>query len=208
MSAPPAEGAALACFLGSPFARMARAPIREWALPVAEVEQEFPPAPDLFLWSPLGQVPALSVDGRRFFPTLPVLERLWSLAAEPGAAYRPAEERQTLLTALQAGDALVAGLYQGWAGLRRVAEDQVGLDPAARNPERAGVVFDWLDGMAEAGALRPGVTLPGVAAACVALWSGARGGPDLSRPALAPIIAGLAGRASFRATAPQAWAPS
>src|SRR5688572_23165989 len=108
---------------------MARVIVREWALPVEEIECPFPPPPEFFEKTPLGQVPVLLIDGVAVFPTLLVLERLWTMAGNPAHAYRPDQDRQVLLTILQAGDALVAALYQDWAGLRPVGPNHIGYDP-------------------------------------------------------------------------------
>ena len=196
--------AELAYFPGSPFARMARVLAREWSLPVDEVEVPFPPPPSLYELSPLGQVPVLSVGSERVFPTLMVLDRLWRMAGAPTSAFTPAD-RQALAVALAAGDALVAALYQSWAGLQPVGENHVGYDPRERNLERYERVLGWLG---ERGRLRDGLTLPGVAVTCVLLWSDARGGPAWwGHGRLDRLVAGLATRPSFRQTEPQAWRP-
>ena len=80
--------ARLAYTPGSPFARMARVSIREWALAVEEVEVAFPPPPEIFAVNPLGQVPVLTVGGEAVFPTFLILERLWSMAGRPRARLR------------------------------------------------------------------------------------------------------------------------
>ena len=123
-------------FPGSPVARMARVLVREWRLPIEEREVRFPPPDELFESNPLGQVPVLVLGDERVFPTLIVLERLWALAGAPASAYAPEGERQLLLTTLQAGDALVAALYQRWAGLGPSGANSIGYDPGARNLAR------------------------------------------------------------------------
>lgn len=196
--------ARLAYFPGSPFARMARVLVREWALPVTEQEHPFPPPDALFALNPLGQVPVLDLGDEQVFPTLLVLERLWTFAGQPTAAYAPEVERPILLTTLQAGDALVAALYQRWAGLQAVGPNHIGYDPAERNLARFASVLGWLD----AGRLRDGVTLTGVAAACLVLWADARGGPAWwGHAALERLVETLSERESFRATRPQLWTP-
>lgn len=194
----------LAYFPGSPFARMARVLAREWRLPVAETEVPFPPPDWLYEINPLGQVPVLSVGGERVFPTVLVLERLWRIAGSPPDAYLPGD-RSALTVALAAGDALVAALYQRWAGLRPVDHNHVGYDPSTRNLERFTRVLDWLG---EGDRLRDGPTVPGVAVACLLLWSDARGGPAWwGHGRLDRLVAGFATRSSFRATEPQPWRP-
>lgn len=196
--------ARLAYFPGSPFARMARVLVREWQLEIEETELPFPPPASLFDLNPLGQVPVLLLGDERLFPTLIVLERLWAMAGAPAAAYAPEKERQTLLTVLQAGDALVAAFYQRWAGLGPVGPNHAGHEPAERNLARVAAVLDWL--AAGSGDLRDGVTLTGVALACLVLWADARDGLDWRRHArLQDVVDALAARESFRQTIPQPW---
>lgn len=94
------------------------------------------------------------------------------MAGFPDDAYRPPQERQALQVALQGGDALVVWKYIGWTGLGPVGPTTIGFDLAARSCNRFRSVLDWL----AAGRLRPGVTLPGIAAAALVLWADARGG--------------------------------
>jgi glutathione S-transferase len=198
--------AALAVTPGSPFARMARVFVREWSLPVTEVEQPFPPSQDVFDHNPLGQVPFLSTGEDTVFPTFLILERLWDMAGRPAAAYDPERDRQLLLTILQAGDALVAALYQGWAGLERVGRDHIGYDPAERHLARFERTLDWAEPRLVSGV--EAVTLPAVSIACLLLWSDARGGPSWRRHrTLASCVAALDGRPSFAETRPQVWRP-
>jgi glutathione S-transferase len=192
--------ASLAYTSGSPFARMARVAIREWGLPVDEIEVAFPPD---FALNPLGQVHVLTVDGTAVFPTLMVLERLASMAGPSGASYDGARDRQVLLTILSAGDALVAAVYQRWAGLGPVGPDQIGYDPADRNLARVRSVLDWLGADARPAALGEGVTLPRVALACLLLWIEVRGGLGWPVPSgIDAIVRELDGRESFRLTRP------
>ena len=201
------EPAKLAYFPGSPFARMARILVIEWGLPVTPVEWSFPPPPELFALNPLGQVPALVLpDGTTRAPTLIVLEALWDMAEAPKAAYDPARDRQTLLTILQAGDAVVASLYQKWAGLEPVGLNLVGYDPGARNLERFDNAMGWAEARVSDGTIAGGITLPGVALAAILLWLEVRGGPDWRhRPGLARLVDELSPRASFEDTRPQPW---
>lgn len=199
----------LAYFSGSPFARMARVLIREWALPVEEVELAFPPTRDLFARNPLGQVPLLTLGERSYFPTLIVVERLWDLAGRPPEAYEPDAERQLLLTILQTGDALASAAYQGWAGLEPIGKNSLGFDPADRNRARADSALVWLAGLYREGGLRPGLTLPAIALACILLWTDARDPIDWRRhPELEALVDPLAARESFMGTAPRAWKPA
>jgi glutathione S-transferase len=197
---------------GSPFARMARVAIREWALPVEEAEVVFPPPAEVSALNPLGQVPVLTVDGQALYPTLIILERLWSMADRSGETtgetYDPARDRQLLLTILSAGDALVAATYQRWAGLGPVGPNVVGYDPAERNLGRVRATLDWLEANPRMAALGASITPPPVALACLLLWIEARGGLGWPvPPGLATIVAALDERESFRLTRPGAWRP-
>ena len=190
---------------GSPFARMARVLVREWRLPIAETEAPFPPPDWVFELNPLGQVPALALGEERLFPTFIILERLWGLAGSPASAYAPEVERQLLVTTLQAGDALVTALYQRWAGLAPAGENHIGYDPAQRHLARFESVLGWI---VAGERLREGLTLSGVAVACLLLWSDARGGPVWSHhEGLGALVQGLAARESFRQTQPPPWQP-
>ena len=202
-------GARLPYFSGSPFARMARVLIDEWALPVATEEWKFPPDPALWDLTPAGQVPVLiEPDRPALFPTLLILERLWDMAGHPPDAYDPAADRQALLATLQAGDALVTAFYIGWTGLREVATNHIGYGLGERQLHRFGSVLDWLETRADAGDLRGGVTLPGVALACLVLWADARDGyPWRGRPGIEAVVDSLAARPSFSSTLPRVWAP-
>jgi len=203
-----ATRALLAVTPGSPFARMARVAIREWALPVEEVEVAFPPPAEVVALNPLGQVPVLSLEGEAIFPTLIILERLWTMAGLRDAAYDPARDRQLLATVLAAGDALVAASDQRWAGLGPVAPNTVGHDPAERHLAPVRATPDWLETNPRMTASGDGVTPPPIALACLMLWIEARGGLGWPvPPRLAETVAPLDRRESFRRTRPPAWRP-
>jgi glutathione S-transferase len=193
---------------GSPFARMARVLVREWQLPISEVQMTFPLPETHFEVNPLGQVPVLDFGEEQVFPTLLVMERLWILAGTPASAYAPEVERQPLLAVLQAGDALVAALYQQWAGLAPAGPNTVGYDPADRNFARVASVLAWLDAGAGGRGLREGVTLPSVAAACLVRWGDARGARAWKLDVLDRSVGDLARRESFLETRPPEWRPS
>lgn len=188
---------------------MARVMVREWNLPVEEIEYPFPPPPELFELNPLGQVPVLRIGREAIFPTFLVLERLWEMAGRPERAYRPDQERQLLLTILQSGDALVAALYQGWAGLRPVGRNHIGYDPAERHLARFQHSLAWFEQRVAGLENREGtVAVPEVAVACLLEWCHARGGPDWHmHKALADVVAGMEQRPSFLATRPHPWRP-
>jgi glutathione S-transferase len=192
----------LAYFSGSPFARMCRVLVSEWSLPVQTIELAFPSTDELRALNPLGQVPVLlRDDGTSLFPTVLIMEELWRMAGSPETAYRNGD-RQTLLTVLLATDAYAAACYQKWSGLRPVARNALGFDLGQRQRDRVVAVLDWV----ERGGVRPGVTLPGVALACLCLWADAREGLDWRRrPRLAAVIDGLAARDSFARTQPRKW---
>ena len=199
--------ARLAYTAGSPFSRMARVCIREWALPVEEAEVAFPPPPETFAVNPLGQVPLLTVGDEAVFPTLLILERLWSMAGRPRAAYDDARDRQVLVTLLQAGDALVAAYYQRWAGLGPVRPNLIGYDPAERHLGRVRATLAWLE--PRSGELGAAVTLPGTVLACLLLWAAARDGLGSPvPPGLGEVVGRLQEREAFKATEPPPWRPS
>jgi glutathione S-transferase len=181
---------------------MARILIREWALDVETVELSFPPGPELFKLNPLGQVPILVRDDETaVYPTLMVLEELHVMHVGPDGTM-DRQQRQFLLTILQAGDAFVAARYQEWTGLGPTGPNTIGYDPAERNLTRFASVLDHLEQMG----LPEGITLPGVALASILLWSDARGGPDWrSRQQLGQLVDGLSVRPSFQATTPPAF---
>ncbi len=189
-------------FPGSPFARMARVLIIEWSLQIRCEELAFPPDDNLFLSNPLGQVPVLIADdGRTYAPSLIVLERLWDMAGKPPGTYSETE-RQTLLTLLQAGDALAAAKYQHWTGLEPVGPNRIGYDPAERNLLRFERVLRWYADRPQ----RQDMNLCEVAMACIVLWAAARGSPEYRNlPGLADRVRALESRASFQATMPPAW---
>ncbi len=193
----------LTYFSGSPFARMCRVMVIEWDLPVEPVEYAFPPGPDMFAINPLGQVPALiRGDGKTIFPTFLVLEALWKMAGRP-STYDADRDRQVLMTILQMTDAYVAACYQRWTGLGPVNRNAIGYDLAARHLDRVNSTLNWLE---TAGSVTPGVTLPGVALACLCLWADARDGLDWRRyPGLAIVVQDLDQRDSFAQTTPRVW---
>lgn len=203
----------LGIFPGSPFARMARVLILEWALPIEVQVYPFPPPPEVFRHTPLGQIPFLLLGDETVFPTSEILERLWAEAGQPTDVFAPERgDRKVVLTTLLAGDAMVAAYYQGWTGLGRVGTNHVDIDLMERNLARLDRALGWLDGLRRTGELRDGLTLGGVAAACIIRW-GADRAPD-ERPLLwrqnrdlAALVDELEARESFRQTAPPPWRP-
>jgi len=148
------------------------------------------------------------VDGEAVFPTLIILERLWSMAARPGDGYGNGRDRQILLTILSAGDALVAATYQRWAGLGPVGPNTIGYDPAERNLARVRSTLDWLETNPRMSDLGAAVTPPAIAVACLLLWIEVRGGLGFPVPPdLAALVRAFDGRESFRLTRPPTWRP-
>jgi glutathione S-transferase len=117
------------------------------------------------------------------------------------------QDDQTLAVLLAMGDALAALKYQDWAGLRPVARNLLGFDPADRNAERANRTLDWLEAEATPAGFIPGVlSVQDIALSTIVLWTEARGGfPWRGRPRLEAIVAACSARSSFTATTPQPW---
>jgi hypothetical protein len=98
----------------------------------------------------------------------------------------------------------VVAKHVGWTGLGPVGANHIGHDLATRSLDRFRRVLGWLD----AGRLRPGLTLPGVAAASLVLWADARGGGhEPVPPPLRALTEALAARPSFRRSVPPPWSP-
>jgi glutathione S-transferase len=206
---------------GSPFARMARVLLREFGIECSEEEiREFPPPAGFFDINPLGQVPVLEDHGKRFFPTHVVLAHILDIAARAertgdlsprlfrDASHREDEQLMTVLLAMS--DMLATAKYQIWAGLDAVQENSLGFNPAERNMERVYRTLDWLEKRATERGFWPDVISPhDVVLACIILWSEARGTIAWrGRPRLEGIVARLAERPSFAATAPLPWPPA
>src|SRR5262245_1872255 len=108
---------------GSPFARIVRVLMREHGIACGEIEVvEFPPADAFFDLNPLGQVPVLIDNGRRYFPTRIVIEALLLHVSERDKAIAAAvsrpdhwlEDEQVLSVILAMGDAVAAHHYYQW----------------------------------------------------------------------------------------------
>ena len=82
-AATPEGGDRLVFFPNSPYARMARVLVREWALPIGEEVVPFGAPDRVRALNPLVSVPVLLLGGTPVFPVLAVLERLWALAGSP-----------------------------------------------------------------------------------------------------------------------------
>jgi glutathione S-transferase len=206
---------------GSPFARMARVLLREFRIECAEEEiLEFPPPASFFDINPLGQVPVLEDDGKRLFPTHVVLAHILDVAARADRngdlsprLFRDAfhcEDEQLMTVLLAVSDMLATAKYQIWAGLDAVQENSLGFNPAERNMERVYRTLDWLENRATERGFWPDAISPhDVVLACIILWSEARGTIAWrGRPRLESIVARLADRPSFAATAPLPWPPA
>ena len=137
---------------GSPFARIVRILIGAWQLQVSLQEVDFPLPSDVEALTPMGQVPLLLRAGERpLFPTLNIIEHLARLAPESAEFRYANQDREALVIALSAGDALVSGAYQAWSGLRPVASNALGFETGARNLERFNRTVGWLNDHAEGG---------------------------------------------------------
>lgn len=201
---------------GSPFARIVRVLLRELSLDCEEIElTTFPPPAGYFATNPLGQVPALEIDGGVLFPTRLIVDHLLGLPRVATATIASSVRRRTddwrdeqvLMVLLALGDTLASMKYQHWAGLGPVGENLIGYDPAERHLERAGRTLDWLEAAASSDGFIPGtIAAQDIALACIILWTEARGGiPWRGRPRLEAIVARLDARPSFAATRPQVW---
>ncbi|MCY1126708.1 glutathione S-transferase family protein [Frigidibacter sp. RF13] len=198
---------------GSPFARMLRVMARELGLAMEEREViDFPPAPAFFEVNPLGQVPVLMVDGAPHFPTEIAMEAMGDKAAtfqEVPLPFRlsayPLNDRQLLAVILALGDQIAGIRYRIWAGLKPVGPNRLGFDMDARGRERVTATLDWLESrLLSDGFLSEGLSLPDIAFACLILWTESRGPIAWrGRPRLETLVDRLAGRKSFRDTAPR-----
>jgi glutathione S-transferase len=204
---------------GSPFARMARVLLREYAILHDEQEiKEFPPSQDFFQINPLGQVPVLDDGAICYFPTRIVLARIVAEAQhkKPRSAalalklFRSEtqwEDERLLSVILAMGDMLAVSKYQQWAGLGPVNRNTLGFNPAERNMERVLRTLDWLEKQSGKEGFWPAeISIQDVVLACLILWSEARGAIEWrGRPKLENIVRRLETRPSFTSTAPQPW---
>jgi len=199
---------------GSPFARMIRVLAREHGVALDEIEvTRFPPPESFLAINPMGQVPALVVGGKTYFPTRIALEALLERIDAPASGIAAAISRpdsrlddDQLLAVIHAmGDALAAHHYAKWAGTGPVDRNQLGFDPARRNMVRVLATLDWLEQRLTPDGFQPGhISVQDVALACLILWSESRGPIAWrGRPRIGALIARLQDRPSFQSTIPR-----
>jgi len=192
---------------GSPFARLCRALILDWNLPVETVELTFPLSKDFFKENPLGQVPLLKTVGENIFPTLQIAEQLWAMTEEVEIpTFDPLADRQIMTVILSMADMMVAAAYQDWAGLEQTKPSKLGFNPADRNLERAQNTLDWIEGQSGQWLCGDTVSVADYALAAVMLWSESRMPIDWkNRPKIARIVDEVALGENFASTAPGPW---
>lgn len=201
---------------GSPFARIVRVLLREFAIECEEIAiLDFPPPQNYFAVNPMGQVPALVTSEGVRFPTRIIIDYLLSCGQGNSSVIARSvrrsdshwEDEQTLAIILAMGDALAAIKYQQWSGLIPGKESLIGFDPADRHAERVAKTLDWLEGRAGQDGFLPGViSIQDIALGCILLWTDARGGFDWrGRSKLEAIVHRCAERSSFASTKPQPW---
>jgi glutathione S-transferase len=203
------ESAKLYYVDGSPFARLCRALIIDWQLPVEMIEVSYPLPESFFEKNPLGQVPLLETVGETIFPTAQITEQLWAMTSESFIpSFDPLADRQLLTVILTLGDLLVSARYQQLANLKTEGENQLGFDPATRNLERAQHTLDWIEAQADKWLTGDEVAVADYALAAILLWTDSRGPIEWrNRPKIARIIEKVGAGDSFAATAPQPWVP-
>lgn len=204
------ESAKLYYVDGSPFARLCRALIIDWQLPVEMIEVSYPLPKSFFEKNPLGQVPLLETVGETIFPTAQITEQLWAMTSESFIpSFDPLADRQLLTVILTLGDLLVSARYQQLANLKTVGENQLGFDPATRNLERAQHTLDWLETQADKWLTGDQVAVADYALASILLWTDSRGPIEWrNRPKITRIVEEIDAGDSFAMTVPQPWAPT
>jgi len=192
---------------GSPFARLCRALILDWNLPVETVELTFPLSKDFFKENPLGQVPLLKTVGENIFPTLQIAEQLWAMTEEAEIpTFDPLADRQMMTVIMSMADMMVAAAYQDWAGLEQTKPSKLGFNPAERNLERAQNTLDWIEEQSGQWLCGDVVSVADYALAAVMLWSESRMPIEWkNRPKIARIVEDVASGENFASTAPGPW---
>ena len=198
------ESAKLYYVDGSPFARLCRALIIEWQLPVEMIEMAYPLEDDFFKKNPLGQVPLLETVGETIFPTSQIAEQLWTMTSETFIpSFDPLADRQLLTVILSLGDVLVASRYQEMTGLKPAGKNHLGFDLAARNSDRAQHTLDWIEERAGKWLTGDQVNISDYALACILLWTDSRGPIEWrNRKKIARIVDELSTNDSFAMTVP------
>jgi glutathione S-transferase len=201
---------------GSPFARMARISLRELRLDFQEsMIETFPPPDDFFRLNPLGQVPVLEDGGHAYFPTMPVLTRIFRRAGQDAGrnhdfadtlARKGSDEAdlQILEVLLSFSDFVATTQYIKWSDMHPGPRNRLGFQTVDRNTDRIHNTLDWLEHQVSGDGFWPGiVSAQDVVLACILLWTDSRGPIDWrGRPGLERIVAKLRDRQSFRETEP------
>ena len=203
------ESAKLFYVDGSPFARLCRALILDWNLPVEMEEVAFPLTDDFFEENPLGQVPLLKTVGENIFPTLQIAEQLWAMTEEASIpTFDPLADRQIMSVILSMGDMMAAAAYQHWAGLEQTKPSKVGFNPADRNDVRVQKTLDWIEGQADKWLCWEEVSVADYALASLILWSESRRPMEWkNRPKIKRIVEEVSLGENFASTAPGPWKP-
>ena len=190
---------------GSPFARLCRALILDWNLPVLTETVPYPLPDSFFINNPLGQVPVLETVGETIFPTLQIVEQLYAMTEYSDIPrFDPLEDRQILTVILAMGDALLSANIQDWAGLTPSGINHLGYDPAVRNRQRAQSVLDWLEARADQWLCRDEVSVADYALAAILLWSESRKPIEWkNRKKLFRIVSEISMGDDFASTAPK-----
>jgi len=202
---------------GSPFARILRVTLLELGLEHEAIEIEGFPPKGIAAINPALQVPALADGGRSMFGSDLIRRYLYETCGVDrgdfaGTLVRPGrqwEDLQVLLAIQAMTDAVVVHHYSVWAGVGPVGPNKLGLDPAARNMERAMSLLDWLEGEACEDGFWPGAcSAADVALGCAIFWTESRRPIAWrGRPRLERIVARMGERDSFRRTTPRHWSP-
>ena len=194
---------------GSPFARLCRALILDWNLPVEMIELKFPLSDAFFEENPLGQVPLLKTVGETIFPTLQIAEQLWAMTEEVETPiFDPLADRQMVTVIMSMGDMMVAAAYQGWAGLEQTGPSKLGFNPAERNLERVQHTLNWIEAQSDHWLCGDEVSVADYALAAVLLWSESRMPIQWKdRKKIARIVDEVALGENFASTAPGPWKP-
>ncbi|GLQ35623.1 hypothetical protein GCM10007939_19060 [Amylibacter marinus] len=189
----------------SPFARVCRALIYDWEIPVSPERVEFPLPDSFFELNPLGQVPVLETVGETIYPTQPIIDQLWAMTTGANTPhYDPLADRQMLQTIFTMGDMIVTSSQIVRSGLRPSGENLLGFDMVERHQKRIDNVLDMLEENAPNWLLYDKVSVCDYALAAVLLYA------DFRRPfnwrhreKLAGIVDHIAASDSFGRTNPR-----
>ena len=194
---------------GSPFARLSRALILDWNLPVEMIELSFPLDKSYFKENPLGQVPLLKTVGENIFPTLQIAEQLWAMTEEASIpTFDPLADRQMMTVLLAMGDMMASAAYQEWSGLEQTKPNLLGFDPGERNMERVQATLDWIESQAGKWLCWDEVSVADYALASMLLWSESRRPIQWKdRPKIKRIVDAVSMGENFASTAPGPWKP-